>query len=394
MRKLIGSLGVLCCVLLLGGGQAFADDPTCYDLVAGNGSDVAGKVCVSVDGANLKVEYDLDGWCMTKSHLHVADDPGDIPQNRAGNPTVGKFAYGETYDPCTDGDAFAIPLADLGDGPFYIAAHAVVWDESSNATVTVASDTSTRVVEVNGVTGDADAALALKPLGYPNCESYSSDSTVTVWDTQIGSTNFASFQAAGARWIWNADHPDNPRDGDVVTFEETFDVPGLPFGASLLITADNAFVASLNDSFVGQSVSIGPGFDDSLQEQENGTPQAGDDWGVASQGWQKVESFPLGGIVSGENTLTVVAANEYMMSDDRQFGWNNTAKAYTGAITNDPTPGASPGEYPCYNPAGLIFKASIDYYARSETAWGAAEEGGMSFPGSNWATYFVYTVPE
>lgn len=408
MKRLLSLTLVACLMVALGMVSAFAHteaDPFVTDMIADGGSlatatDV-GDVLVWNDGSYLYVKYVIDpDWCITETHLQVASRLAGIPQ-RNGNPIPGHFVINEKHNCVSEAGPYEFALNGFSvEDTLHIAAHAKVWDKTSAANVTVVSNTSTQVIEVNGSPTTQDAVLAKEPVGYPNCASYIEDGINSAWDSGIGSSYTTIFTNAGAHWIWNTPHPENPIWGDVVTFQETFSVPGLPFNTDLLITADNAYIAYLNGSYVGNSISLGPGFPGTLKEQIISVPKD-DDWEVASQGWQKVESFPLGGIVSGENTLKITAANEYMCGGDATFcngyegndryqGWNNTSKTYTLAINNDPIPGNGPGFYPCYNPGALIFMASVDYYARGETAWG----DGTDFDGRNWATYFTYTVQE
>lgn len=405
MKKLIIPLTILCFVLSFTSSLTFAhtqDAPLVKDLMADGGSiDTAvdaGDVLIWNDASNLYVKYvAASGWCITETHLHVAAVLSSIPQKN-GNPIPGKFAYKDDFNCGDEIPTYVIPLP--SGTQLNIAAHAVVWDMSSTANVTVVSDTNTQVIEKNGFPVDpsVDAVLAKEPVNYPNCASYIEDANNSAWDSGIGSSYTTIFTNAGAHWIWNTPHPENPILGDVVIFQEIFSVPGLPFNTNLLITADNAFIAALNGAYVGNSISLGPGFPGTLKEQIIAVPKD-DDWEVASQGWQKVESLSLGGVVSGDNTLTIAAANEYMCGgnalvcnsyygNDRYEGWNNTSKTYTTSIHNDPIPGNGPGVYPCYNPGGLIFKASVDYYEREETAWGWEND----FTGSNWAQYIIYVV--
>lgn len=401
MKKLIISLTILCFVMSFAISLSFAhteDNPLVRDLIADGGSiDTAvdvGDILIWNDANNLYVKYvTVSGWCITETHLDVATVLGAIPQKN-GNPIPGQFAYKDGFN-CGDAiPTYVIPLVLPTGTPLYIAAHAVVWSAEN---LTVVSDTNTQVIEVNGslVDPSVDAVLAKEPVGYPNCNSYIEDANNSAWDNGIGSSYTTTFTNAEAHWIWNTPHPENPILGDVVVFQETFPVDGLPFNTDLLITADNAFIAALNGAYVGSSISLGPGFPGTLKEQIISVPQD-DSWEVASQGWQKVESLALGGIVSGENTLTIIAANEYMcggnaticndyLGNDRYYGWNNTSKVYTSGINNDPIPGNGQGVYPCYNPGGLIFKASVDYY-REETAWGWDND----FTGKNWAKYIIY----
>jgi hypothetical protein len=106
-------------------------DPHKVNLIAdgggGGGIDV-GEVQVWNDGNFLHVTYvvDAEDWCMTKTHLAVATDPGVIPQKK-GNPIPGHFEYSDTHE-CITEHTYHIPLASDWniDTELYIAAHANV----------------------------------------------------------------------------------------------------------------------------------------------------------------------------------------------------------------------------------------------------------------------------
>ena len=74
------------------------DDPVVTDLLAGQYMD-AGDVLVWNDADNLYVKYELEGWCMSETHLHVADNLDGIPHTKKGNPIPGKFDYKTEHDP-------------------------------------------------------------------------------------------------------------------------------------------------------------------------------------------------------------------------------------------------------------------------------------------------------
>lgn len=74
---------------------------SCVDLIAGRTTPV-GEVCVSDDGIDMVVTYTtVEGWSLVNTHLHVACEgtQADIPQNRAGNPTPGKFDHSVDHGP-------------------------------------------------------------------------------------------------------------------------------------------------------------------------------------------------------------------------------------------------------------------------------------------------------
>jgi hypothetical protein len=367
------------------------DVPLVVDLLAGQTTDI-GDVLVWNDGDTLYVEFVYTGPDCGFLEVHLQVDEGTFSPDiltKKGNPIPGQFEM--SYKPgwCFQEKTFTIDLSDegfdIGDS-LVIAAHAALGLEES---MTIVSDTSTAVTQVNGTLVTANAVLANEPIGYPNCTTYAPDGTGSAWDSSVNIPE--------AHWIWNTLNPEHPIEGDVVTFKKEFSVPGLPNGGTLYVTADNGYNATLNGVLLG-SAQLGPGFPNTLKETTDTTPQAGN-WGVASQGWQSVESYSLLELMSGVNTLVIVAANEYMWNTTDQYqGKDYYYGSYdpSGGIVNaDPFPGYGIGvDNICRNPGGLIFKATVDYYADGETAWGCGTESCFDFPGRNWATYFNYTVQE
>lgn len=69
--------------------------PYVTDLIAdggdGSGIDV-GDVTIWNEGTTLFVRFETTGtWVLTKTHMHIAGTPEDIPQTKKGNPIPGKF---------------------------------------------------------------------------------------------------------------------------------------------------------------------------------------------------------------------------------------------------------------------------------------------------------------
>jgi len=84
----------------------------------------AGSVTVSNDQTNLYVTYSTSGnWMLRKVHLYVGAC-NTIPTNNAGNPTIGLFPYSQQFSPFVSSYTFTIPLANLTDECFCVAAHA------------------------------------------------------------------------------------------------------------------------------------------------------------------------------------------------------------------------------------------------------------------------------
>lgn len=113
--------------------------PHVVDLIADGGDEAVdvGDVLVWNDADNLYVKFETtSGWVMTKTYVHVATDPTDIPQKN-GNPIPGKFEHKVDHDPPeSDPPPIAIPLNGWdADTSLYIAAHAKVWGEETEMVV-------------------------------------------------------------------------------------------------------------------------------------------------------------------------------------------------------------------------------------------------------------------
>jgi hypothetical protein len=373
----------------------------CHVLMA-NQVQPAGTVCVTqTSSTSIDVVFTTDGgWLMTQAHLAVATEPTAIPQGKK-NPIPGQFPYSHVDQAGFTTYTFDVPDLVVGT-PNYIAAHAVVWDPASDTTMTAVSGTGTSLTDstFTSVTGPAAPANEPGVTGsYPNCAAQSpSDLTPSLWDKNIipKPASFDRFNTAGADWIWDTTQIplDEAISGEVNYFTQTLTVPGLPVaGGDVYIAADNAFQVAVNGSNLGNQ-RFGPGFfaTDELREDVGLGPQLGD-WGVASQGWQPVGHYTFTP-VQGANVLNVTAANEYqdlgpnpLEPLDSYLGWNGSA--YTTQVTPDPTPNLT---NKCTNPGGVIFMASVDYFATSQTAWGAYGTDGEGFGGTRWAAYFTFTL--
>lgn len=389
----VAAFAAVVVALTIGVSTAAAVNSQTYDLYAGQTTLVGTVTVTELSSTSLTVTYNMNaGYCLTQTHVAVASTPAGIPQTKTGNPIPGQFPQGETFSSCVT-TAGPYTFTGLTKGAVVVAAHAVVWDEGSLQTTTVVSGTNTDVTNVNGTAVTQKAVAANEPFNYPNCSSYTPDDTnPSLWDTGIGTTAFNLFSGAGADWIWATPNPIEPILGDIVDFQQGFTVPsGFQLGGTLTITADNAYSAMLNSTTLGHSISMGPGFPGTLREDVGSGPQQGD-WGVASQGWQHVDTYTLSGLSAGSNTLKVTAADEYMNAGDDYLGWGGTT--YNSTVYPDPTPGTGlPADGsvcfdPGYNPAGLIYSLSVGTYTHSDTAWG----GTNGFSGANWATYMEFTL--
>jgi hypothetical protein len=319
------------------------DDPLMVDLLAGQTWDI-GQVLVWNDSDYLYVKFVSEGDCLLETHVHVASSLEDIPQKN-GNPIPGKFAYADDHG-CVNEYTYPIPLTWAAGTNLYIAAHA---STGVSQTMLVCSDATETYTAYSGP-GTGAAACVEVP-------SPRSGTAVPAWQHPAWISNVNPQFTCGT-WVWEAEYAVNYICGDIVDFTKTFNVDGYPVGGTLKLTADNGYLAKLNDYPLGSDGLTGDWRASNLTESYVTTAMAA---------WSSVETYDLAGLVlEGENTLLFETANEYMYPDD---GSNPV-----GTVTN--------------NPGGLIYEAEVHYFADGETAWGA----GSDFPGKNWAMYFGYTV--
>ena len=326
------------------------ESPYVADLLAGQTEDV-GDVKVWNDGTNLYVKYETTGgWEMTETHLHVADDSGDIPQTKykgkgkgtGGNPIPGQFDYQMEHDPAVTTYTYTIPLGDwVPCTDLDIAAQAEVRKLSDPIPASLASGAGTdNVLVIPEDTTDY-------PTGYPGpYVGTTVPSVVIQGDANADPGVWPTI--TGAQWI--SDNLTNPGSANSWRlFTRSFNIPlnAINFSGTLQITSDNAEEAMLN-----------------------GMPAAGlvdgEVYGVFGDDgeWNTVLSHPVGSYLQpGANMLQVMVRNYYSDVD-----WNWT---------------------------GLVYKMDYEYQLilATETAWAADDgPGTIGFPGKNWATYFEYHV--
>lgn len=110
------------------------NDPYRTDLIAGGGSlDSAmhvGDVLVWNDADYLYVKYIITDpdWCITETHLHVADSFDGIPQTKKGNPIPGHFEYSGMHN-CVSEYTVMIQNEWDSETSLLIAAHASIIKE-------------------------------------------------------------------------------------------------------------------------------------------------------------------------------------------------------------------------------------------------------------------------
>jgi len=228
----------------------------------------------------------------------------------------------------------------------------------------VVSSNATQITKVYNKAGGTDNVVALSinaveayepmqgPGGYPN--GYTLDDTVvSLWDVNVQDDH--DFSGAGADWIWETPHAEDPQSlvgarydadasrwGRVVLFETTFDIPGNPTSATLHIAADNGWEAWVNSGTHYRSATVsGTGWENSRLYQAD----------LNTSGWQNTGQpvIPAAELVNGTNTLYVLAGNEYFYNTPAGEGSGGTPPAYNA----DP--------YTQKNPGAVIFHLEIEY---------------------------------
>lgn len=225
-------------------------------------------------------------------------------------------------------------------------------------TVSVVSDATVNVTGVynkaGGVSNFVDlsggpqaAMIAAEPAPYSTV--YTVGANNSTWDNGTG----LYFQNTnpGATWIWETVRAEDPKNligslsdadaskwGRVVRFEKKFNINGVPTGGTLHITADNTYEAWINGNALPRPATAKVAGWETTNLHEAS---------VATTGWQTVGhlAIPAGYLVNGENTLVVLAGNEYYFNDDG----------------NNPVPAYRANPYRQMNPGAAIFKLDATY---------------------------------
>jgi len=185
-------------------------------------------------------------------------------------------------------------------------------DVCEPGSVVIVSDTKTMVTEVNNAPiTPQNAVLAWEPCNsYPNCDTSIEDAP-SLWDNSTG--NY--FAGTGADWIWDTRLTSDPGEdaaatGRVVKFEGTFTIPCSPIGATLDITVDNGYTVWINGHLVGCAQVDSGGADPCIGWETSTLTEPY----VHTSNWMTVEHYtiPSTDLVTGENVLVILAANEQM----------------------------------------------------------------------------------
>lgn len=254
-------------------------------------------------------------------------------------------------------------------------------------TLTVNSDTDVKVIGVWNKAGGPDnyvdltsspfnAVRAAEPKPYPT--GYADEPpevTGSVWDLNV-TWSFQTY-APGADWIWETQRAEDPAtvyppdhllydadassNGRVVVFERAFTISGVPTSGTLRIAADNCYEVWINGVYVARSATA------KVAEWEKSNLTEGF---VGSTGWQTVGNYTglETYLKSGENTIRILAGNEYYHPTNASFEFNNS-----------PVPPYRESPYRQQNPGALIFTLGVGYKTLSIEAskWYDRDKDGI-----------------
>lgn len=338
MKKLVYLLMAVSLMLALVPAAALAhtgDDPFKTGLIAGQHTNV-GDVLVWNDADYLYVKYvTTDSWCLTETHVAAASSPGEIPTTKKDNPIPGQFYFSSEYEPypCVQAtDPFEIPLEWAVGDPVYIAAHAVVVRPIDGCFETMWEIGDVEVV--NEGTGWLENYADEFNWGYPAGPT-TAGPTLAV--EQPPYTNpFIVGTTPTEEFPFNSNYNRS--------YATDFDVQwngGLPFGGKLTISW------SPGQSATEKKV-VSDGFPTATFTAV-GTPSPGQGWFLDKYPLVQ-NSVDVNSLSMGTHTINF----QHTQGDGTYWDWIRLEK-------------------PC---------------EQNETAWG----DGTPFDGSNWATYFTYTI--
>ena len=374
------------------------DPPTCEvekctELTAGGGSPsgavTVGTVCVTQDGGNLIVEYQITaaGWVIIGTHLHVATALEDIPVTKKDSPKIGTFEHQTTHDPGVDYVVHTIPLPDGAkkNDTLYIAAHAVVNDDNCSVEELCADLLEVGEVHlvVTGVPPGPDSLFYLPELAISNSGLSFLDKTHGGWCADQDGD------------IWLNDDPDHP-----LWYEEYFTAQvygsycdNLPED---LFVDDNDTPLDLGDdvdyapnldlvNWILNNVAVGDETEDCEEIEYDGKTYAGYTYGdIQGAIW-----YLLSGDMMGTEQDPWDPCRVYeIVADAEEFG-------------EEFVPGCGQVMAVVLQPSSAVFPdwlmqlviIPIPVPCCDETAWGGPYPN-CRFNDSDWSIYFTYEVQE
>lgn len=322
------------------------------DLVAGKHI-VVGKVRVESGPDYLDISYMIEegAWWLSEVHLAVERTYNALPQNRPGNPMIGRFPYKAKFDPVVKSHTFRVP-ASMG-GPYFIAAHAVVLGNSNWIPV---------IEEFNSLLPET-ATLTVQ---YPSAGS-PSYFTSTV-------TNGGILDGTYEGWCIDTDNTINKNTAYTVKVYSSLDTD---FESLNLVDFPEKMPYVnyiLNQNYVGQQagtlgiITYGD-VQRAIWELVDKTPTTSGlgSWSQARVNWIKAEALENGELFIPDCGNVVAVVLVPVGLDGMPLKVQITIAQIT--IINFPVECGPPS-----------------YFDMDETAWA----DGLPFRGRNWAMYFTY----
>jgi hypothetical protein len=370
------------------------------DLLAGQ-TILVGTVYVWNDTTNLYVKYvitDPAEWCLTETHLAVAESLEEIPQTKKGNPIPGQFPYKHEDLGCITSDEYTISLSEIDGGvgpedPLYIAAHAVVKEMSCYQTAILygIERVTGTVYGIDVLTGTSWVEFDITPP--PPTTSVGPNGLA--YDAQNGRFYYCSYQVVpdNMLYFWDTEQHVAGQLGQNITTAGSF-YDGKYYYIAGPPASDDLYEVTFNaDGSIDSIAKI-----DDIANDAHGWTFNGDiaikdgvvyGWGLCSSNGYEFFTYDLVTGVFNVNTVSYTSSLQIAFGSDGtlyghrsggvgEFYVVNTTNGGVSIVT--PTPSLVHWYTDCAS--GMICEPV------TETAWGF----GLGFPGKNWATYFIYNV--
>lgn len=403
---------------IAGGGQV--------DLVAGQNTVVGFVEVTGTDPITIRYVITDPSWCLTETHVAIADELSGLPQNAGGNPKIGNFAYGEEGLGCVSEWEVTVDAPASSDGEYVVAAHAVVqmcevpdgegqqflfgiFDGATNgdgdlyqvdpttgaATLLYdfASDPSTNVFSPNGLAFDPVREWLYFSLDADG-SSASGPEEIYYFDTNGGTPDPVLVGTVDQFPIFNASWHEGeyyfiPNQSDDL-WKITFDAAGTSIASSTEVCSD--LIAGATGLAFGD-IAISDG-----GRLYGWARQTGSD----THWFFQVDVADCGNKTQVDVTSTLgIDHNLQLALGEDGTLWGHQAISTGGAgagewYTVDKTTGALTDQFatgPSFTDISAGFEegdgGGDPVCTGEETAW-ADGQSGTGFPGGSWATYFTY----
>jgi hypothetical protein len=376
-----------------------------YDLIAGQNLDV-GDVVVWNDADNLYVKYEiqLQGWCLTETHLALGFLPGDIPQTKKGSPIPGQFEHSEEHD-CITEYTYEIPLEEWGCNNLVVAAHAVVkniFECEDPVEELYLADCGDPSIDQQGTElfrvelDDVNKEANLTSLVVMGAEYF--DQVAALAATPDGAYLYAIDKASKHLGVYEVSSGDFSDLGEIIDLVNgVVQAAFSPYG-ELVVSSDNTdklYVVDIDNLEVAETIEL------------DGINMQGADIIFSADGTLYLYTNYGGGGLYKIDDLTATQPITPLYLGTPAFEEYYTGLAIRGAGTGNLV--ASDNGEPIYT-ISPVDGSNIDSYttklggldyvvgygdmtvgnlcARFETAWGS----GTRFTDKNWATYFTYQI--